>query len=186
MDFKKLAPWNWFKKEEEETSAALPVQHTGQAQPQKRLSGPIGELHQEVDNLFNNFFRGFRMSPFRTGSVFNNSLTAGLLKPSLDIGASDTEYAISIEVPGVEQKDIQLEVSKNILTVRGEKKQEKEEKKKDYYRMERTYGSFQRVLSLPEDADQENIKASYKNGVLTIAMPKKPLLRAEVKQIEIK
>ena len=74
----------------------------------------------------------------------------------------------------------------NTLTIRGEKRQEKEEKAKDYYRIERSYGSFQRVLSLPEDVDQDTIKATFKNGVLTVTMPRKAVTGgAEVKQIEI-
>ena len=112
-------------------------------------------------------------------------LTEGLLKPTLDIGADDKEYSISIEVPGVEQKDIKLEVANNTLTVSGEKKQEHEEKDKNYYRMERSYGSFQRVLSLPEDANQDNVAATFKNGVLTVTMPRKSLPASNLKQIPI-
>jgi HSP20 family protein len=185
MDFKKLVPWNWFKHEEEASGSTIPVQHAGQTKPQIQLSGPVDQLHQEMDQLFNNFFQGFGVSPYTTGSLFPNSLTNGFLKPTVDIGASEKEYAISIEVPGVEQKDITLEITNNILTIRGEKKQEKEEKEKDYYRMERSYGSFQRVLALPDDANQEEIKATFKNGVLTITMPRKTIAHTDVKQIEI-
>ncbi len=71
------------------------------------------------------------------------------------------------------------------MTIRGEKKQEKEEKDKNYYRMERSYGSFQRVLSLPEDADQEGVAATFKNDVLTVTMPRKAAPQAHVRQIEI-
>jgi HSP20 family protein len=185
MDIKKLAPWNWFRKEEEEAGTTVPVRHTGKTQPQRRLSGSLGQLQQEMDHLFDNFFKGFELSPFSSGNIFAGSLTNGLLKPTLDIGATEKEYAISIEVPGVDQKDIKLEISGNTLTVRGEKKQEQEEKKKNYYRMERSYGSFQRVLSLPEDADQGKIDAVFKNGVLTITMPRKALPQSAVKRIEI-
>jgi HSP20 family protein len=72
------------------------------------------------------------------------------------------------------------------LKIKGEKKQQKEEKEKNYYRMERSYGSFQRILSLPEDADQDNIKASFKNGIMEITIPRKAAPKTEVKQIEIK
>lgn len=185
MDFKKLAPWNWFRKEEEETGAILPVRRSGQRQSEKQLPGPIGQLQQEMDQLLDSFFKGFGYSPFRTGSLFTSSLTDELLKPTLDIGATDKEYAISIEVPGVDQKDIKLDIVNNTMTISGEKKQEKEEKEKNYYRMERAYGSFQRVLSLPEDADQDKVAAHFKNGVLTITIARKELPQSEVKQIEI-
>ncbi|MDD3620001.1 MAG: Hsp20/alpha crystallin family protein [Desulfobulbaceae bacterium] len=187
MDIKKFAPWNWFKKEEEEGGSTVPVLRADapQALPESGVLNPIVQLHREMDRLFDNAFRGFGLSPLR--SDFFTPLTAsGLLKPQVDIGATDKEYSITVEVPGVDEKDVRVEIANNTLTIRGEKKQEKEEKDKNYYRVERSYGSFQRVLSLPEDADQDGVKASFKKGVLTIAMPRKPLPKAEVKQIEIK
>lgn len=191
MDLKKLVPWNWFKKEEE-AGNTVPVHHASSVKPY-RTNGPVDLLHQEVDQLFDNFFESVGVypahssgfSPFRSGGFFLNSLTEGLLKPTLNIGADDKEYAISIEVPGVDQKDIKLEIANNTLTVRGEKKQEREEKEKNYYRMERSYGSFQRVLSLPEDANHDKIEATFKNGVLKISMPRKALSTSNLKQIPI-
>jgi HSP20 family protein len=79
-----------------------------------------------------------------------------------------------------------VELDDNTIIIRGEKKQEKEEKDKNYYCVERSYGSFRRVLSLPEDAAQDDIMATFKNGILTIKMPKKTMPKADVKQIEIK
>jgi HSP20 family protein len=186
MDCKKLVPWNWFKKEEEGTGAALPIRSAGPGTPERQLQGPIGQLHQEMDQLFDHFFRGFGVGPFRSSAPFSSALTDGLLKPTLDIGANDKEYAISIEVPGVEQKDIKLEIANSTLTISGEKRQKTEEKEKNYYRMERSYGSFQRILSLPEDADQNGIEANFKNGVLNITMPRKKLAASDVRQIDIK
>ena len=185
MDLKKLAPWNWFKNEEE-SEAAVPVQHAAHQGAQVQLTDPVSRLHREMDQLFNNFFQGFGLLPsYRPGEMFSQAMADSILKPTLDIGADNKEYTISIEVPGVEQKDIALELADNILTIRGEKKQEKEEKEKDYYRMERSYGSFQRVLTLPEDADKDKLAARFKNGVLSITMPRKELPRADIKQIEI-
>ena len=88
-------------------------------------------------------------------------------------------------MPGVDEKDVKVEIANDTLTIRGEKKQEKEENHKNYYRMERSYGSFQRVLSLPEDADQEGVSATFKNGVLTVTMPRKAAPQANVRRIEI-
>ena len=185
MDLKKLAPWNWFKKEEE-TGHIVPFDRADTMRPAEFAATPFMQLHREMDHLFDNFFKGFGMSPFKAGGLFSGPITEGLLKPTLDIGANEKEYVISIEVPGVDQKDVKLEIANNTLTISGEKKQEKEEKEKGYYRMERSYGSFQRVLSLPDDADQDGVKATFKKGVLTITMPRKALPHSDVKQIEIK
>ncbi len=106
-------------------------------------------------------------------------------KPTLDIAASDEEYTISVELPGVDEKDVHLELLDETLVIKGEKKHEKEEKEKNYYQMERSYGSFQRVLSLPEDAEQDGIGAAYKRGILTITIPRKAKAATKSKQIAI-
>jgi HSP20 family protein len=110
----------------------------------------------------------------------------GMLKPTLDLSASENEYTIAVEVPGVNESDLKIEIDKNTMIIRGEKKQEKEEKKKNYYRQERFYGSFQRILSLPEDADQDDIQATFQHGVLNITLPRKALPKPNVRQIAIK
>ena len=186
MDFKKLVPWNWFKKEEEQSGATVPVRHLNHHAPADRLIHPMAQMQREMDRMFEQFFNGFGMAPSRREGFFPGSLTGGLLKPTLDIGATEKEYTISIEVPGVAQEDVKIEVVNNTLTIRGEKKQEKEEKEKNFYRMERSYGAFQRLLSLPEDADQDKINATFKNGVLTLTMPRKAVSQEAVKHIEIK
>jgi HSP20 family protein len=189
MDIKKLVPWNWFKKEEEEESVAnVPVKMKDSPSYYPAESGaanPLAQLHREVDKLFENAFRGFGLSPFQS-DFFTPLTPSGLMKPHVDIGVTDKEYTITAEVPGVGEKDVKVEVANNTMTISGEKKQEKDEKEKNYYRVERSYGSFQRVLSLPEDANQEDIKATFKDGVLTIKMGRKALPKSEVKQVEIK
>lgn len=187
MDIKKLAPWNWFKKEEEESGAAGPVKRADmQATPGGGASShPLVQLQREIDRLFENTFRGFGLTPF-SSELFTPLTTSGLLKPQVDIGASDKEYSIIVEVPGIDEKDVKVEIANNTMIIRGEKKHEKEEKDKNYYRVERSFGSFQRVLSLPEDANQDDVKATFKNGVLLIKMPRKALPKSDVKQIEIK
>lgn len=185
MDLKKLAPWNWFKNEEE--SSVVPVRRAaGQTlSPEHAALSPMIDLHREMNRIFDSAFRGFGLSPF--GSELFTPLTAsGQLKPQVDISATDKEYCITVEVPGVSEKDVNLEIAENVMTIRGEKKQEKEDKGESYYRMERSYGSFQRVLSLPEDAVPEDVNAIFKNGVLTIRMPRREIPNVEVKKIEIK
>lgn len=187
MDIKKLNPWNWFKKEEETSNGIVPVKRTDdrQAYPEVNYRHPLAHLHREMDRLFEDTFRGFGLSPFRS-DLLSSRETGGFLKPQVDVGATDREYTISVEVPGVDEKDVKVEIADNTLTIRGEKKHEQEEKEKNYYRMERSYGSFQRVLTLPGDADQEKIKANFKKGVLTVTLPRKSLPKADVKNIEIK
>ncbi len=186
MNIKKLAPWNWFKKEEEDAGNTVPVQRKTVMDQGYALSNPIQQFHREIDRLFDQMLRGFGFSPFGFDRPLLPRMADGMLKPTLDLGATDKEYTITIEIPGVDEKDVKLEIVNDTLTIRGEKKQEKEEKDKNYYRMERSYGSFQRVLSLPEDVDQENIEAIFKKGVLTVTLPRKAVPKANVKQIEVK
>lgn len=187
MDFKKLVPWNWFADEEGGEGKIIPIQHSEQHIPGMPLQ-PLQQLQGEIDRMFNNFFRGF--SPPFAGfgnipSLRLPGMAEGVLKPTLDISSSDKEYTISVEVPGVTEKDVKIEVVNNNLTITGEKKQEKEEKDKNFYRVERSYGSFQRVLSLPEDAEQDKIKATFKQGVLSLTIPRKAVLASKVKKIAI-
>jgi len=109
-----------------------------------------------------------------------------LFKPSVDISGSEKEYVISAELPGVDEKDISLELKGDALIIKAEKQREKKTEDKGYYRVERRYGSFQRVLAVPEDADAEGIKANYKKGVLTVTLPrKKGVESAATKKIAI-
>lgn len=172
IDFKKLAPWNWFKKEQEEqqSAASLPVQRNDLPVAGGPVS-PILQLYREIDRLFDDAFRGFGF-PAQAMPQWPSDLP-GMLKPVLDIQETDKQYKISLEVPGVEEKDIQITLDNDVLMVRGEKRQEQEKKEGDFHRVERSYGSFQRVLNLPDNADQESIKAAFKNGVLTITMDKR-------------
>jgi HSP20 family protein len=101
------------------------------------------------------------------------------------LGVTDKEYSIAVEIPGVDQKDIKLEIVNDTLIIHGEKKQVSEDKDKNYYRLERSYGSFQRVLSLPEDADQNGVKARFSKGVLTVTFPRKSVPASQVKEIEV-
>jgi len=185
MSMKKLIPWNWFKKEEENASTSVPVKRSSTDDHLPALSGPLARFHQEVDRLFDQAFRGFDLSPFGFNRPLGSRMSDGILRPTLDLGATDQSYTVSVEVPGVDEKDVKVEIANDTLTIRGEKKQETEEKDKNYYRMERSYGSFQRVLSLPEDVDQKGVAATFKNGVLTITMPREVAPQAHVKQIQI-
>ncbi len=160
-----LTPWNWFKKEEEQKQA-------GQGQHGLNPTGhPLSRLHHDLDTLFEQMFQGVPQLSSLNGQ---RETWGGLLMPQVDIGESPKDYTITVEVPGVQEKDIDLTLIDGTLTIRGEKRDEHEEKDKHYHRIERSYGSFQRILSLPTDADEHSVKAKFKDGVLTITIAKDP------------
>src|SRR5690606_28071003 len=128
-------------------------------------------LHQELDELFGSFFRGFPFSPIRQTE---QTWTGGMLMPKVDIAAEGNHYTITVEVPGVEEKDLEVSIADGTLTIRGEKRHEQENREKQYHRVERSYGAFQRMLSLPNDANEEAVEAKFKNGILTLTVPKNP------------
>ena len=185
MSLKKLIPWNWFKKEEENSHQTIPIRREAGHDQNLALSRPIEKFHYEIDRLFERAFHGFGLGRLGFDRRPLTGLTDGMIKPTLDLGATDKAYTVTVEIPGVDEKDVKLEIANDILTIRGEKKQETEEKEKYFYRLERSYGSFQRVLSLPEDIDQDGVKASFKKGVLTVTMPRKTLPKSDVRQIAI-
>jgi HSP20 family protein len=174
INIKKLNPWNWFSREEDQ---ARNVQLQRGGPPNHN---PLTQLHQDIDKMFGTIFPGVGW-----GRMLD--IDDGLLRPNVDVASTDKEYTITVEVPGVDEKDVKLELTHDgHLIVRGDKKQEKEQKDKNFYRVERSYGSFQRILSLPEDAAKDIIDASFKNGVLTITCPRKAIAQTPAKRIEIK
>lgn len=185
MDIKKLAPWNWFKKENEGNGNTVPVNIQDKADKNYSPAFSSG-FYDEVDRMFDEFFNGSGLYPFRSRSRVLEGITGSLLKPSLDLGATEREYTVTVEIPGVREKDINLELVQDTLIIRGEKRQTKEDKNKNFYRLERSYGSFQRTLSLPEDADRDKIKADFKNGILNITIPRMVLPEGRSKQIKIR
>ncbi len=183
MNLEKFAPWNWFKKEEEERGQIVPVQRDI-----NRLEHPVSllDMHREFARLFDVMPRGFGMGwPALSGRA-DSLLKSDWFKPFLDVASDEKKYSIKIELPGIDANDINIEVDGNTLKIKGAKRQEEEEKEKDYYRVERFYGSFQRILDIPDDGDTDNISATYKDGVLSIAVPRKALPKKDTKQIEIK
>jgi HSP20 family protein len=140
-----------------------------------RSDNAFMSLQHEIDRLFDDFTRGF--PAFSTGG-------AAELLPNLDVTETDKQIEITAELPGLEEKDVQVNLADNILTIRGEKKAEKEEKDKTYRLVERSYGSFVRSLELPEGVNADAIKASIEKGVLKVTVPKPT--PAQVKKIDVK
>lgn len=139
------------------------------------VSNPFVSLQREVDRLFEDFTRGF---PAFSGNG------AAKLVPNIDVTETDKQIEITAELPGLEEKDVQINVAGNLLTIRGEKKAEKEEKDKNYRLVERSYGSFERTLELPEGVNADAIKADIAKGVLKVTVPKPA--PAQAKKIEVK
>ncbi len=171
-----LTPWNWFKKEEEQSQA---VRRQNGLQP---FDNPLGQLQRDIDKLFANVFHGFPMSSSRKE---NGETWGGLILPHVDIGEGKKHYTITVEVPGVNEKDIDLTLADGTLMIRGEKRSEQEDTDKHYHRIERSYGSFQRMLSLPTDADENKVEAKFKDGVLTITIAKDPSAKPASRKIAI-
>ncbi|HCU23943.1 MAG TPA: molecular chaperone, partial [Deltaproteobacteria bacterium] len=139
----------------------------------------FGSLRRAMDSLLDNWTTRWDIEPFR---IFERE---EIFTPSLDLAEDDKEFRVSAELPGLEQKDIKINLSKQHLSIQGEKKEEKEEKKKNYYRRERSFGSFLREIDLPCEVDANHIRAAFKQGVLTVTLPKSPKAREESKTIPI-
>lgn len=124
----------------------------------------MGSLRREMDRLFD-----------RLGEMKWEDLPAlGEWTPSMDISETKDSLVAKVEVPGMEEKDIQISLQENLLTIKGEKKQEREEKDERYHRVERSYGSFLRSIRLPVAVDASRVTATFKNGLLTVTLPKTP------------
>jgi len=131
-------------------------------------------MQEEMDRLFSDWFERFSE---------RREVTQGLWSPDVDISETVEAIFVSAEVPGIKKEDIHISVQDNILTIKGEKKQEKETKGENYHRVERCHGAFQRSFNLPAVVDSSKVKASYKDGVLKIELPKKE--EAKPKEIPI-
>ena len=145
-----------------------------------RRDDPGYALQGQMHDLFDSFLEGFSLEPFDAGRF------VATFNPKLEIKESDKEFTISAELPGLDEKDIEVTLEGDVLAIKGEKKEEHEEKKAGYYGSERSYGAFQRSIVLPDTIDAGNLKAESKKGVLKITLPKKPEAQVEKKKIEVK
>jgi HSP20 family protein len=127
--------------------------------------------------MFEDFGRGWRL-PMLVGRET-------LLALAINVSETDDAIEVTAELPGIDEKDVDVEVANNVLTIKGEKKSEKEEKEKDFHLVERSYGSFQRTVPLPYEIDPDKIAAKFTQGVLTVTMPKPPQAKEKVKKIKV-
>jgi len=139
----------------------------------KSAGNELAGLHRQMDELFNSFFGDWPVADYERD-----------VWPAIDIAETDTEITVKAEVPGCKAEDIDIAVHGNTLTISGEKKQEQEKKEKGYYHIERSYGSFQRQVTLPSGVEADKIQATCKSGVLTVTLPKAE--KAKTTKIKVK
>lgn len=142
---------------------------------------PFFRLQHEMNRLFDDAFSSFRLP-----AAFGAESEGGRV-PKIDVHETDNAVEIDAELPGVDEKDLDVQVHDNLLTIRGEKKFERKDEKEGEYRvMERSYGSFSRSMSLPFAVDPNTVEATFRNGVLKLTLPKPAEARTEAKRITIK
>ncbi|HTI86795.1 MAG TPA: Hsp20/alpha crystallin family protein [Alphaproteobacteria bacterium] len=148
-----------------------------------RSSWSLNDLQRQVDRLFDDFGRTFFDPPFRRSEA-----VVPMMSTRANVAETENAYEIEMELPGLGEKDIDVKLSGDILTVSGERKEETDEEKKEYHLVERMYGSFSRSFTLPDNVAQDKIAASFKHGVLKIGLPKKQMSKPGEgeKKIDIK
>jgi HSP20 family protein len=167
--------------------ADVPVEVKKAPQAQTAVPEIWGSFRSDMDRLFDRFARGFGLPSLRSMADFEPPWRAfGFSAPPIDMSEDDKAYKISAELPGLDAKDVEVSVSGDRLVLKGEKRQEQEERNKNYYHSERTYGSFQRSFELPVSVDRDKIAADFSKGVLTIVLPKTVAMQKQQKKIEIK
>lgn len=172
------------------SSTQVAVKTGGEAEARKEYSRPVADLRSEIDKLFEDFSSSFNRGPlgwrFSDVEPFRGfPASFELSVPAIDVSETDKGYQITAELPGMGAKDVDLSISDNMLTVKGEKREQREEKEKDYYLSERRYGSFQRSFRLPEGVDDKKISASLHDGVLTISLPKITVVKKARRKISV-
>jgi HSP20 family protein len=157
---------------------------------QRRSSGAFGplgvlqSLSDEMDDLFARFGLGRRLLPARRLTEFASSATP-LWTPQIEVFERGDQMVVRADLPGLKKEDVQINVEDDVLTLQGERKDEREEKRDGYFHSERSYGSFYRSIPLPEGVDAEQVKANFKDGVLEVTMPSPPRRETRRRQVEI-
>jgi len=176
-----------------ESDTKLPVK-TGSEASTKQAGGmqpwrAFDNLRQEVARVFDDFDRGFHLFPFHRAALdiapFWRREWALTSAPAVDVVETDKAYEIKADLPGMEEKDVEVKLVNGGLTIKGEKQEETEEKQKDYYLHERHFGAFERSFRMPDGVDTDKIQASFKNGVLTVTLPKTDAAQAASKTIPV-
>jgi HSP20 family protein len=173
-----------------EDTSKIPVSTDKSAPSTLRPRRPLESLRQGIDQLFEDFGIGTWPSPFRSSffdmDPFRRAKAAFSGMPAVDVTETENGYEVVAELPGMDEKNIEVKVANGILTISGHKREEKEEKKKDYYVRERRFGSFERRFPVPDGIDLDKVEASFKKGVLTVTLPKTAEAQKAEKKITVK
>lgn len=177
MEARNLVPWNWFKSSNSLTPTILKEDHSLWRDFSSR----------NINHVFEDFIKDFGSSEDFLPRFFKNNLGNNLkILPRMDISDTDKEYVVEADLPGVKETDVNVSVSKDgILIIKGKRESQEEQKKRNYYRVERSCGSFERTVALPNNCDIGRVDASFQNGILSIKISKKELIEDEIKQIKI-
>src|SRR5690606_6076690 len=165
----------------------IPWRRTGGLLPWRRDEGPFESLRRESEMLHRDIDRGVEeMWNGRWPAMSFEPMGRGEIMPQLDMTEDDQAFHLQVELPGMDEKDVEVTLRNHTLTIKGEKKEEKETKDKDVHRRERAYGYFRRSVEIPGDVDADKITATYRKGVLTIDLPKTKQAQEQAKHIEVK
>jgi HSP20 family protein len=156
---------------------------SGKKDVSPRYSDPFSALKSEMDSLFESFMGGL---PAFSGMFGTRGGRSFPLTPHMDVKETDKEILVDAELPGIDDKDISLSLKDGILTIRGEKKLERNEENENYRMMERRHGSFQRSVQIPDTIDEDKVEASFDNGILKVRLPKRPEAIGKQRTIPIK
>jgi HSP20 family protein len=161
----------------------VPRFNRGRSLEQRGQGDPYLALQHEMNRLFDDFFGDFGLPPRHAWGGTNVALPG--FSPRVDVSETDREIKISAELPGMDEKDIAVEMDDKAVTIRGERKAENEEHGESWYRREQSYGSFQRVVPLPATVNGDKAKAKFKKGLLTIVLPKREETRPRRRTVTI-
>ena len=192
MNLENIKPWNWFKHEENSAGKEkqIPVSRSEVENLPQAAPGSLMSLHRDMDRWFDDAFKSFGM-PSLVSNLESRGLPGARLstfyRPQIDVSGDANCYQLSLDVPGLTESDLSLELKDDVLLIKGEKEERSEDRDKDkhYYRVERSYGSFQRTLALPDDAIGDEIKANLDKGVLRLEIPRRETTNQGVKRISI-
>jgi HSP20 family protein len=163
----------------------IPARKKGEAVTRAHAKeNSVDVLHQRMNDLFDDFFEGFE-GLFPGEALLRSGASALATSPNFEVSETDDEFRVKAELPGMDEKDIEVTLEGNELRVQGEKKHEREEKHRNYHVSEVSYGSFARSVQLPEGVDREHAKAQFKRGVLTLTLPKTEQAKAQRKRIAV-
>lgn len=169
MAFRDLIPWS-------RQENRLPVPVSAERERGSEDNHPLMSLHRDVNRLFDDVFRGFGLPAFGNPG-------RGLDWPHIELGETDRELRMTAELPGLDEKDVDISVAEGVLTLRGEKRSEVNDKDRGY--SERSYGRFERRIGLPKGVEHDMANATFRNGVLTVTLPKSAEAADNVRRIPI-